>query len=222
MIRRLRALARRLRNRSDGSRPLLWIAGLCLAVELAILLGTVLTGADLRLRVIARLGFWPELLDGWRPQAVWMFLTYWLVHTGPVHLLGNLLVLLWISLKLSPRLYATDTWLIWTSSVVGGGVAFALLGSGPASMVGASGGVFGLIGALIAIGYRYTGRSPALLGAAALKAGLACLALLLLSLADIYVRGPVLAWQAHLGGFLGGGLIAALGPYREGLASRRS
>lgn len=223
MTRRLRALVHRLLPPSGARCPLLVIAAACLAVELAILAGTAVgSGEGIRLWVADRLGFWPGLLEAWRPQSVWMFLTYWLVHTGPVHLLGNLAVLAWIAPRLSPRLYPVDLWNIWTASVVGGGVAFALLGDGTASMVGASAGLFGLLGALIVLGYRYTSRTPELMRAAARRTALVSLALVALSVCDVLIRGPVYAWEAHLGGLLSGGLIAAFGPHRESFPSRRT
>lgn len=210
------ARLRRLVRPSGGSRPLVWIAAACLAVELAILAATALTaGLDVRYWTVARLGFWPGLLDGWQAQTVWMFLTYWLVHTGPVHLVGNLAALLWIAQAISPRLWPVDVCNIWLASVIGGGVAFGLIGNDSASVVGASGGIFGLIGALIVLGYRYTDRTPAKLRRAGRRAALVGIALVALSVADLLVRGPVMAWEAHLGGLLAGALIAALGPYRE-------
>ena len=131
---------------------------------------------------------------------------------GPLHLAGNLLVLAWFALRMGPDLRRSETIEIWMGAVLGGALAFALLSQSSAPMIGASGGVFGLLGAYVVIDHndrhRDAGRR-----AAVLRTALVCGTLLILSLVDFTLRDSVLAWQAHLGGFVtGAALTLALAP----------
>jgi membrane associated rhomboid family serine protease len=87
---------------------------------------------------------------------------------------------------------------------VGGALGFALLSRVVAPMVGASGALFGLIGALIAWDYadlRARGASPA-------PVVKAIAWLTVLNLALWWAMNGHLAWQTHLGGFVAGWLAA--------------
>lgn len=194
--------------------PFLGIATLIVGVEIAIWIAGQTTGAPGRLRLwlIEYLGFWPGLMGDWqsnfRLQPVTMFATYWVVHGGLVHLLGNLGGLVWLGARLAPDLRPLETCEIWAASVMGGAIVFALLHTGSAAMIGASGGVFGLLGAWAVFDHRETRRRTSLRRAALRSAGI-CIAVLLLSVLDAALRQSALAWQAHLGGFLAGAALAA-------------
>lgn len=195
--------------------PFLGIATLIVAVEAAIWSVGAATGSPGRLRLwlIQYAGFWPGLMGDWqsnfRLQPVTMFATYWIVHGGLLHLLGNLGALIWLGVRLVPDLRPLDTCGIWVASVLGGAVAFALLHSGPSPMIGASGGVFGLLGAWTVLDHRETRRGSSRRGAL-LRTAAICGAVLALSVLDVVLRQAALAWQAHLGGFLAGAALTGV------------
>ena len=103
---------------------------------------------------------------------------------------------------------------LFTISVLGGSLAHLILGfpSGPA-LIGASGGVCGLLGALV---LKEEGSGARILSARFLTV-LGVFAAVNLAVA---VMGPSLlgfrmSWQAHIGGFLAGAVaFAALRPAR--------
>ena len=95
--------------------------------------------------------FWAGLLDNWRPnyaaQPWLMFLTYSFLHSGFWHLAGNMLMLV-ILLQLNSDWLRGWTFVaVYVLSAFGGAIGFALLGSVLNPMVGASGALFGLVGA---------------------------------------------------------------------------
>lgn len=150
--------------------------------------------------------FWPGLLRDWQPnyaaQPWTMFLSYALLHTGPLHMIGNAAVALWLMPGVVARLGVLRFAALWLVAAIAGGVAFALLSDGAAPMVGASGCVFAVLGAVVMLEYIRTGRTGMAL---AITAGLIVLNVLTLILED-----GVLAWQPHMAGYLVGLGIAAL------------
>jgi membrane associated rhomboid family serine protease len=90
--------------------------------------------------------------------------------------------------------------LLYVVSALGGALGFAALTSEFRPMVGASGALFGLVGAWIAWDYvdRYTFSEPLL---PVLRP---ILILIVLNVVLYYAMGGHLAWETHLGGFLAG------------------
>lgn len=176
------------------------------------------TAADLgfvgppRLRTLAYDygGFWPGLLRDWRPNYTlqpWaMFLTYGFLHAGPLHLGVNLVTLGSIGAVVANRAGSWRFLLIYGAALLGGAVGFGLLASTLHPMVGASGALFGLVGALLA--WAWAERAPGRLGAWPVVR--AVLLLALLNLVMWWVMDGQLAWQTHLGGFLAGWAAARL------------
>ena len=150
--------------------------------------------------------FWPGLMRDWQPnypaQPWTMFLSYSLLHSGILHLLGNMAMLLWVGPGLAARVGQVGFLLLWIGSVLGGGIAFGAMASATTPMVGASGAVFGLIGAIVMLDYVLTGRYGKALG---ITAGLA-----LLNVVMLIAENGLLAWQTHLGGSVAGGMIAMM------------
>jgi membrane associated rhomboid family serine protease len=162
-------------------------------------------------------GFWAGLLHGWRPnfaaQPGTMFVTHAFLHAGPGHLIGNLGALIAVGPPILGRFGTGGFLAIYAAAVLGGGIAFGVLSGSAAPMVGASGAIFGLVGAWTWMqgdaGAR-AGAGPVAVAARVLgiAAGLAALNLVMWLLAD-----GVLAWETHLGGFLAGvGMAALLAP----------
>jgi membrane associated rhomboid family serine protease len=192
-------------------------------VELLVVLCTlpelVLTGADLGLwgspvwRGLAYQwgAFWPGLLGNWRPnytlQPWTMFLSYAFLHAGLWHLGLNMLTLVSLGRPLVARLGRGRFWLLWLAATLGGGLGYAALSHLPQPMIGASGALFGLAGALVWLQVADLARAgaPAALVARALLQPL--LLLTLLNVLMYWAMGGRLAWQTHLGGFLAGALI---------------
>jgi rhomboid protease GluP len=138
-------------------------------------------------------GFWVGLLHDWQPnfagQRWTMFLTYSVLHSGFGHLAGNMVSLWFLGNLVVARFGEGRMLAVYGFASVAGAAAFGVMSAEVAPMVGASGAVFGLAGALRP-GWR------ALLGLVALNGVL------------WVVSGGNLAWQAHLGGFLLGAILA--------------
>ena len=189
-----------------------WIAAVCAAIEAALIAGDFgwIDLPRFRLAVYENFGFWPGLLEDWRPnypgQSAAMFLTYGFLHSGPIHLLVNMVTLLSLGRALSARVNAWQFSALYAASILGGAIGFALLSDTYRPMVGASGALFGLAGAILA--WEYVDRF-------ALKIGLwpvlrAALLLIALNLVLYYAMDRLLAWQTHLGGFVAGWIAALL------------
>lgn len=154
--------------------------------------------------------FWPGLLRDWRPnyatQPWLMFLTYSVLHISPWHMLGNALALIWLGPQVIDHMGRSGFWLVWAASTIVGAASFALLSVGTTPMVGASGSVFGLMGAVVMHSYLRPGRI-----------GMACAitgCLVALHLITLVVEDGFLAWQPHLGGYVAGVLLAMWYPPR--------
>ena len=183
----------------DG-RPVvtLTIIGICVAVWLLQQVSPQLTD---------RLAFVP-MLGKTEP---WRFLTAAFAHSpgNLLHILFNMYALWILGQYLEPMLGRVRFAALYLVSALGGSVSFLLLASPPVSvaalnnnsswvtsMVGASGAVFGLFGALIVFN-RHLGRSSRQL-------------YVLLVINAVLGFVPGIAWQAHVGGFLTGAAVAAV------------
>jgi membrane associated rhomboid family serine protease len=186
----------------------------------------VLQGADLglwgspRWRPVAYGygAFWAGLLHGWRPnypfQPAAMFATYGFLHGGILHLVFNVITLASIGAAVIARAGQARFLALFAAALLGGGLGFGLLARVPAPMVGASGALFGLVGALIAWNTRDALRrargARARLGAALRLFAWPALVLGVLNALVFHVTGGALAWETHLGGFAVGVLLAPL------------
>jgi membrane associated rhomboid family serine protease len=193
------------------------VAGLFALPELVLMLADHgLTGSG-RWRALAYQfgGFWAGLLQGWRPnfaaQPGTMFVTHAFLHAGLAHMVGNLGAFAAIAPPVLRRFGTRGFLGVYAVSVLGGGLAFGLLSSSTAPMVGASGAIFGLVGAwtwMQGADHAQRGTGAATLRVLGIAAGLA-----LLNLAMWLLAGGVLAWETHLGGYLAGlGMAALLAP----------
>ena len=133
----------------------------------------------------------------------WRALTAAFLHSPQMflHIVFNLLVLWQIGPYLEGLLGRLRYLVLFLVCAVGGSAGFLLLASPPTAadpigswttgVVGASGAVFGLFGALLVLN-RHLGRSTAGIG------------VIILINAAIGFFYPGIAWQAHLGGFITG------------------
>ncbi len=176
-----------------------------------------------RLRALAYAygGFWPGLLGDWTAnfpgQAVVMFFTYGFLHGGLLHFVVNMITLISLGSAVHERggigRYAT----IYVASILGGAVVFGLLAPSLRPMVGASGALFGLVGALTAWdaierrALRLTMRPVVRI----------IVVLVILNAVLWWAMDGLLAWQTHLGGFLAGAVVALLFGEKCELRDRR-
>lgn len=186
------------------------IASICVSVEAVLLLGDLGVFDEPRLRLLAYEygGFWPGLLQDWRPNYVGqpqlMFFTYGFLHSGIVHLAVNMVTLVSLGAAVAERVGSLRFAAIYAISILGGAAGFALLSTGLRPMVGASGALFGLAGAVTA--WEYLDRRD--LGET-LTPVLRILAILfILNVVLWWAMNGLLAWQTHLGGFLAGAAAA--------------
>jgi membrane associated rhomboid family serine protease len=203
----------------DVRRAFRWPDGFTLAVIIVCAaLELVFQAADRgligppRLRFLAYTygGFWPGLLSDWRPnfpgQPVAMFLTYSVFHGGLWHFLFNMITLLSLGAAVYDRGGMPRYVAIYVASILGGAVVYGLLAPNYNPMVGASGALFGLVGALVA--WDAAERRALRL---TLRPVLRILVMLaVMNLVLWWAMNGQLAWQTHLGGFLAGAAAAAL------------
>lgn len=160
--------------------------------------------------------FWAGLLHDWRPnfpaQPWTMFLSYSVLHSGPVHMIGNMLVLWVVGRILRLRLGVKGFFFVYLVSALGGALLFGVLTNSPQPMVGASGALFGLVGTWQY--WRWSGRRRA---RRSLRPVIQTLVVLAALNAIVWVlQGGLLAWETHLGGFIAGWLAAALIEWKRG------
>ena len=191
---------------------ILAIIAICVAIETTLQLGDfgLLGISRFRSLVYEYAGFWAGLLDNWRPnypfQPMLMFLTYGFLHAGLLHLVLNMITLFSIGGAVLERVSGKAFVLLYVASVFGGAAGYALLADNLRPMVGASGALFGLAGALLAWDYvdRYT------LQERLWPVARAVLLLAALNVALYFAMDRLLAWEAHLGGFVAGWVMALL------------
>ena len=199
---------------------------LCTVIELTLQFADLGVLGTPRLRFVAYTygGFWPGLLGDWRPnfagQPVLMFLTYSFLHAGFVHFVVNMVTLASLGPAVQDRGGTLRYAFIYVVSILGGALAYGVLAPGAAPMVGASGGLFGLAGALLA--WDTAERRALRLSLRPILR--VVIFLVLMNLVLWWAMSGQLAWQAHLGGFLAGAALAALlgggrGPRRHGPSS---
>jgi len=180
---------------SADSRPLVtyWIMGITAVVYLL----QLIPGSAVQqwLAFYAPL-LYPELSGAFEP---WRLFTVLLVHSGIWHVGLNMLALWMIGRSLEPLLGRWRFLALYLISGLGGSVAVTLLSFGT-PVVGASGAIFGLFGALLVIG-RHIGANVT---------GIAIL--IGINFAFPFIQGLMagsmaaiqISWQAHLGGLIAG------------------
>ena len=168
---------------------------------------------DMRWQVYLRLAFFDLYFEGVRngaaaPIQFWTsFVTHSVLHGGLLHLFMNTAIFLALGSMLATGLGNVRFLTLFVASAVGGALLFALISDTNGPLVGASGALFGFIGAL----KRWEWRWIAATGASSRRfwgtiLGLAGINVLL----ALTFQGADIAWEAHLGGFIAGWLIAPM------------
>lgn len=136
----------------------------------------------------------------------WRLLTSPFLHAGIMHLGFNMLVLYMLGPTLEMVFGHMWFLVLYLMSALGGATLSYLFLDPFGASVGASGAIFGLMGALIVAGRRlqYDVKQVVIL--------------LLINLAISFILGSFIDWRAHLGGLVVGSLVAVLfahGPRRR-------
>jgi membrane associated rhomboid family serine protease len=126
----------------------------------------------------------------------WRLLTSGFLHASPLHLGSNMLALFFIGRAMEPGLGSLRVALIYLVSLAAGSLGVIIL-QPDALSIGASGAIFGLMGALVVVA-----RSR---GISAMESGVGMVILLNLV---ITFTIPGISIGGHLGGLAGGAAIA--------------
>jgi membrane associated rhomboid family serine protease len=204
-------------------RALLLLVGFIALVEAALSLADsgILFDPSLRSRVFIAGAFWAELLHGTRPlfaaQPATMFVSHALLHGSMLHMVMNMAILLALGRFAADR-YGPGTVLpAFLIGAVAGGAAFGLLASDAYPMVGASGAVFAFLGIWIVWDWRRHRAAGAPVGPVLRRVAV----LAGLNVAFYIGLKGMLAWEAHLGGFLAGLACGVWLENRNAVALRR-
>jgi membrane associated rhomboid family serine protease len=135
----------------------------------------------------------PDVANG----DIWRLLTSGFLHYGIFHLLTNMYALYWLGQMIEPAVGNVRFAALYFASLLAGSFG-ALLVSPNALTAGASGAIFGLLGAAIVMA-----RSR---GINLMASGL--LPILFINLAITFFPGVNISIGGHIGGFIGGGLVA--------------
>lgn len=179
---------------SDGAPVVTWtLIGVCVAVWL---------GELTSLEFLSKIDFRVDVAHG----EPWRYVTSGFAHLrdNVLHLASNMLGLYFMGQYLEPMLGRLRFALLYLVSIVGGSVGYqvltSLFGDGSSwyvSLVGASGGVFGLFVAVVVLNRRLGREIGPMLTLIGLNV-----------LLGFTVSG--IAWQAHLGGAVAGGVATGL------------
>ncbi|MGB1077320.1 MAG: rhomboid family intramembrane serine protease, partial [Bdellovibrionales bacterium] len=182
--------------------------GLFLVIHLGLWAVSQMSDDNMLFWASAHWGFLPARFTGeagFLPYTVLTPLTYALFHGGWAHVLMNTVMLAAFGAGFEKMLGLKNLMIVfWGSTVIAAGVHFSLDPYSMIPMVGASGGISGLFAGLILV-MNKSGRlapnrkiMPVILIFVAIS-----LVFGLLGGSD----GSIIAWAAHIGGFLGGLLI---------------
>jgi rhomboid protease GluP len=120
------------------------------------------------------------------------------MHGGPVHLLSNGLALFVLGSAVEALLGSTGMLSIFVVSALGGSLLSFTYS--PQTSIGASGGILGLLGCLVVIGFRFRHILPPRFGRQM------CYAVLLIAFTGLSAP-HVIDNFAHAGGFLTGAIL---------------
>jgi membrane associated rhomboid family serine protease len=166
--------------------------------------GSLLTGSGGSSRVFQDLALWGPAID--LGHEYWRLITAGFLHSGLLHIGFNMYILYWLGTMLEPSLGHARFLALYVASLLAGSFG-ALLVSPNAVTVGASGAVFGLMGAAFVM-QRARGMDP-------MQSGIAPVILFNLVISFVI---PNISIGGHIGGLVGG---AAAAFAMERLAGRR-
>lgn len=163
-----------------------------------------------RYHAFALFAFWDPWFEAALQRGVvtwpllWSFLTSALLHGDWLHLALNLAAFLGLGHAITRLAGIRATLSIFAVSAIGGVLAFGLISDHPGPMVGASGAVFGYLAALTAWQERALRQAHH----PRTEIWQRVLGLVLINAVLDVALGGLLAWEAHLGGFVAGWVMA--------------
>ena len=156
--------------------------------------GTYTGGPTEQLCTQALGGTWiPGVGDG----AAWQLVTSMFTHIEVWHLAGNMIALYFIGPQLEAAIGRLRFLALYLVSGLAGSAMVLWFSDDQVQTVGASGAIFGLMGALLVMVVKVGGN-------------VSQIGLLLLANLVITFSVPGISWQGHLGGFVGGVLIGGV------------
>ncbi|MFY9719692.1 MAG: rhomboid family intramembrane serine protease [Candidatus Cybelea sp.] len=178
------------------TRLLIALNGLAFLWEIAVAGPGMLTGGGRVDRVLYEGALFPVLVlkDGqW-----WRIVTGAFLHGGLVHIGVNMLSLWFLGRFIEFALGSWRMLLVYMVSLVASGLSVVYFSDPMVPTVGASGAIFGLFGALFAIGFK--------LGKPGMELVRANIGILVLNLVITFTI-PGISWQAHVAGLLAGFIL---------------
>jgi rhomboid protease GluP len=146
----------------------------------------------------------------------WRLISYAFLHGGTLHLLFNTWALVSIGPALERAIGSKSFAAIYLAGAVGGGVVAGLWNSPLVPLVGGSGALFGMLGAMLALTWKFGGHGG---GGIRSQNGRQLLSMIAINLLIGFVV-PMVSNAAHIGGLLAGFVAAWLG-VRDARAERR-
>ncbi len=210
-----------------GAPPLVWaMAGAFVAIEALLTASDAgLAPAGLRFAAYRAFAFFDLYFDAMLAghqvpaQLWWSFVTHAFLHGGMLHLAMNTAVFLALGAHLTRAVGGGAMLALFFGTAIAGAALFGLLadtGPGFVPMVGASGALFGFLGAIKRWEWRYLGSYN--LPKRRFWSTVLVLTAINVVLSLGFGDGGGVAWQAHLGGFLAGWFAAPLMTPRRGMA----
>lgn len=191
--------------RSDDSRPLATYA--IIGVTFFAFVVGLIPGAGLMVKQALALIpplLYPSFTGSFEP---WRLFTVLLVHSGFWHVGLNMLALWMLGRSLEPMLGRSRFVWLYLLSGLGGSVAVVLFGF-TSAVVGASGAIFGLFGALLVIGRHIGANITGIAVVLGINLVITFLPLLTSGLGG--GGGVQISWQAHVGGLAVGALVGLI------------
>lgn len=136
-------------------------------------------------------------VNGVADGAWWQPLTSAFAHAELFHLGSNLLALWFLGPALERVLGRVRFLALYGISALGGSAAVMWLSAPDSVALGASGAIFGMLGALLVLARRFGGNYQLIAG------------FLLINIVITVVGGAYISWQGHLGGLVAGLGVAA-------------
>lgn len=192
--------------RLERATPRTWVTAALIVANLLVWLANLATGLSPWLPSPLELAAWGANFLPLTREQPWRLATAAFLHAGAIHLAFNLWAL-WDAGRLAERFYGNAQFaIIYGLSALGGSVASLHFAASQAVSVGASGAIFGVVGAISAAILTKHAQMPARL-VALLRSSLALFVGYSLFMGFTV---PHIDNAAHLGGFATGAMLGAI------------
>lgn len=139
-------------------------------------------------------GSWTPGVDG---GAYWQLITSAFTHVELWHIAGNMLALYFLGPQLELAIGRARFLALYFGSALAGSALVYWFAEPNQGTLGASGAIFGLFGAILLLALKVGGNVRSVLTLLAVNGAITFIV-------------PGISWQGHVGGFVGGTLIAAV------------